>query len=473
MVSMNQRQWVSVMSKLVEVVRSRHMVALALAGAAAGFLSACSSDVSISNPFQESARFNGPSGVDRTSTGSIAPPAPVGQGDVAPVRPFVASSSQSSISSEPLAPVRSIPPAPMAAQPYTASPVRPSVASVEPASAAPYGGTAHGSSMVKTEHGVWSADGGAMVVVRPGESAATIATRYSVPLDVLMRINGLVSVAQARPGARIVIPVYSAANGGRDHSASLDSGRVAAARPEPMSPKVGKILPSKEQTARADAPAQGREALHFVKGPTGAPTALPEKKPTTDPRLAKAVAPGAKTPAAVRDKVAASKDKASSQTEERIAQAPVAPAPMPTPMKDTDHMPTASLPPAGGEAASGGFRWPVRGRIIEGFKQGANEGINIAVPDGTNVKAADDGVVAYAGNELKGYGNLVLIRHPNGFVTAYANNGEIEVHRGETVKRGQVIAKSGASGNAASPQLHFELRKGQTPVDPTTYLSGG
>ena len=82
------------------------------------------------------------------------------------------------------------------------------------------------------------------------------------------------------------------------------------------------------------------------------------------------------------------------------------------------------------------------------------------------------GVVAYAGSELKGYGNLVLIRHPNGYVSAYAHNGAVAVKRGETVKRGQTIAKSGQSGNVASPQLHFELRKGSTPVDPTGYLAG-
>jgi murein DD-endopeptidase MepM/ murein hydrolase activator NlpD len=124
------------------------------------------------------------------------------------------------------------------------------------------------------------------------------------------------------------------------------------------------------------------------------------------------------------------------------------------------------------ETANPEFRWPARGRIIQGFKPGGNDGINIAVPEGTSVKAAESGVVAYAGNELKGYGNLILIRHPNGFVSAYANNGDLEVKRGETVKRGQTIAKSGQSGNVASPQLHFELRKGTKPVDPTQYLAG-
>ena len=89
------------------------------------------------------------------------------------------------------------------------------------------------------------------------------------------------------------------------------------------------------------------------------------------------------------------------------------------------------------------------------------------MPEGTPVKAAEDGVVAYAGNELKGYGNLVLVRHSNGYVTAYAHASELLVKRGDTIKRGQIIAKSGQTGNVASPQLHFEIRKGSSPVDPT------
>ena len=123
-----------------------------------------------------------------------------------------------------------------------------------------------------------------------------------------------------------------------------------------------------------------------------------------------------------------------------------------------------------------GFRWPVRGRVIAAFGPKPNgvqnDGINLAVPEGTPIKAADDGVVAYAGSELKGYGNLVLVRHPNGFVTAYAHASDILVKRGETVKRGQVIAHAGQTGSVTSPQLHFEIRKGATPVDPSQYLSG-
>jgi murein DD-endopeptidase MepM/ murein hydrolase activator NlpD len=122
-----------------------------------------------------------------------------------------------------------------------------------------------------------------------------------------------------------------------------------------------------------------------------------------------------------------------------------------------------------------GFRWPVRGRVIAGYgakvNGAANDGINLSVPEGTSVKAAEDGVVAYAGNELKGYGNLVLVRHANGFVTAYAHASEIMVKRGDQVKRGQVLARAGQTGNVTSPQLHFEIRKGSTPVDPTEYLT--
>ena len=126
------------------------------------------------------------------------------------------------------------------------------------------------------------------------------------------------------------------------------------------------------------------------------------------------------------------------------------------------------------DAVAGGFRWPVRGRIISTFGEKPsgmrNEGINISVPEGTSVKAAESGIVAYAGNELKGYGNLVLIRHENGWVTAYAHNRELFVKRGDTVRRGDIIAKAGQTGSVTSPQLHFEVRKGPSAVDPIKYL---
>ncbi|TFZ60257.1 peptidase M23 [Methylorubrum sp. Q1] len=129
-------------------------------------------------------------------------------------------------------------------------------------------------------------------------------------------------------------------------------------------------------------------------------------------------------------------------------------------------------PAAAPQAPAESFRWPAKGRIINAYGSSGNEGINIAVPEGTPVKAAEDGTVAYAGSDVKGYGKLVLVRHNNGYVSAYAHNGELDVRPGEKVKRGQTIAKSGATGNVTSPQLHFELRKGATPVDPMPHLGG-
>jgi murein DD-endopeptidase MepM/ murein hydrolase activator NlpD len=128
------------------------------------------------------------------------------------------------------------------------------------------------------------------------------------------------------------------------------------------------------------------------------------------------------------------------------------------------------------EAAPAGpaFRWPARGRVINIYgarvNGATNDGIDLAVPEGTAVRSADDGVVAYAGNELKGYGNLVLVRHANGFVTAYANGSELMVKRNDQIHKGQVVMKSGQTGNAATPQLHFEIRRNSAPVDPMQFL---
>lgn len=147
----------------------------------------------------------------------------------------------------------------------------------------------------------------------------------------------------------------------------------------------------------------------------------------------------------------------------------------------------APPPPAGPSAATpsaidpapparaGRFLWPVRGNIISTFgaKPGGlqNDGINIAAPRGTPVRATENGVVVYAGNELKGFGNLLLVRHADGWMSAYAHLDEMLVQRGASVTRGQLVAKVGQSGSVASPQLHFELRRAGRAVDPRTQLA--
>jgi len=128
-------------------------------------------------------------------------------------------------------------------------------------------------------------------------------------------------------------------------------------------------------------------------------------------------------------------------------------------------------------AASGkGFVWPVRGRVISGFGAKAkglrNDGINIAAARGTPVIAAENGVVAYAGNELRGFGNLLLIKHAGGWVSAYAHNDTVLVKRGQRVGKGQAVATVGSTGGVKSPQLHFEIRRGRTAKDPRKYLRG-
>jgi murein DD-endopeptidase MepM/ murein hydrolase activator NlpD len=120
------------------------------------------------------------------------------------------------------------------------------------------------------------------------------------------------------------------------------------------------------------------------------------------------------------------------------------------------------------------FLWPVKGKVVSRFgPQGGgqhNDGINIAAPRGTPVLAAENGVVVYAGNELPGFGNLLILRHADGWMTAYGHNDALKVRRGDTVRRGQPIATVGTSGGARTPQLHFEIRRGSDAVDPSRYL---
>ncbi len=120
------------------------------------------------------------------------------------------------------------------------------------------------------------------------------------------------------------------------------------------------------------------------------------------------------------------------------------------------------------------FMWPVRGKVISGFgiigKGRKNDGINIKAARGTAVKAADKGTVAYAGNELKGFGNLILIKHTDGWITAYAHNQKLLVRKGQKVIKGEKIATVGSTGGVNSPQLHFEVRAGKKAVNPRNYL---
>lgn len=146
---------------------------------------------------------------------------------------------------------------------------------------------------------------------------------------------------------------------------------------------------------------------------------------------------------------------------------------VPFPMQPLRNAPNTSV----GFEESGSdadFIWPARGKLLADFgaQEGGlhNDGINIALPYGSPVHAIASGRVVYVGNELKGYGNLLLIAHADNWVSAYAHNAEILVRRGDMVLQGDVVARSGSSGNVAEPQLHFELRRGSRAVNPMQYM---
>jgi murein DD-endopeptidase MepM/ murein hydrolase activator NlpD len=136
--------------------------------------------------------------------------------------------------------------------------------------------------------------------------------------------------------------------------------------------------------------------------------------------------------------------------------------------------PTAPLPVPVGDAPA--FRWPVEGRVLSAFgaKPGGrfNDGVNLKASAGAPVRAAADGIIAYAGDAIPGFGNLVLIKHAGGWVTAYGHNEALLVTRGGKVAGGDVIARAGATGAVTEPQVHFELRRGRTPVDPVRVIGG-
>ncbi|HYA73849.1 MAG TPA: M23 family metallopeptidase [Roseiarcus sp.] len=351
--------------------------------------------------------------------------------------------------------VGSAPVAPNADYAAAAHPSPVAVAALSPAAPATTGQIKSSDNQPVTGFGAgWSAAGGSPIVVAEGESLDSLSRRYGVPPSAMLKTNGLSSAAQVHSGMRLVIPVYNA-DGRAVAAAPVEKAKrlASADTPDPARVKPTKAKKTRDDAADSDDAAQRAKA----------------KKPSHD-AVADASPPPAKS--AAKPVVAAQTDADAKATAAK--KKPTADA---TPTSSVHASDPAPAPPlTGAQADAAGvapeFRWPARGRIIAGFKAGGNDGINIAVPEGTSVRAAESGVVAYAGNGLKGYGNLVLIRHPNGFVTAYANNGELDVKAGDTVKRGQIVAKSGQSGNVNSPQLHFELRKGTTPVDPTSYLAG-
>ncbi len=245
-------------------------------------------------------------------------------------------------------------------------------------------------------------------VIESGESLYTIARRYNVTAQAIVQANGMASPDKIFVGQKIIIP-----------------GLTAKSTPT----QVASIAPV-ENVASPD-------------------------KSAPSPAMA-LVSPQKSTPAPTGDKTAAIRDPALVDPDTSKTQ------------------PVASKPALVEPVMSGAdkFRWPISGKIITDFIASKGTGINIEAPEGAAVRAAENGQVIYVGSGVEGYGNLVLIRHANGYVSAYAHLKAIGVNKGDNVTRGDSIGQAGMTGSVSRPQLHFELRKGATPVDPVPMLAG-
>ncbi len=330
---------------------------------------------------------------------------------------------------------------------------------------------------------------GRHIKVAKGDTLSVLSRRYSVPVEAIMGANNLAD-GRLHIGQDLIIPgagpkgVEATASSGPESTYKVQKGDT----PHVIAVKLGvdeKALLARNKL-RADklrigqvlvVPAKGAQAVVAAKDSKPAKEAPPGVrvvKTTTilapgGTSLAKEESqPGGKAADAKPDK-SAKPDKKPGGAASDVAASPEITGGGSKPVASNDQLPTPE--PMSGNS----FRWPVKGRVISEFGTkpdgGHNDGIDVAVPQGTSVKAAENGVVAYAGNELKGYGNLILIRHANNWVSAYAHNDEILVKRGDKVRRGQIIAKAGATGSVSQPQVHFELRKGSRPVDPTKFMS--
>jgi murein DD-endopeptidase MepM/ murein hydrolase activator NlpD len=344
-------------------------------------------------------------------------------------------------------------------------------------------------------------------MVEPGDTVQNVAHRYGVDMSALVRANDLPPPYALRPGQRLILPAPVA---GAPQQAAVApaplppmaplppastravevaalpppaaapaaSATPAAAPPPPAVPPAAGSNPpasaAKPATAidkapPAVAPATAAAAPAIV-APAAVPPAAPPPAVTATPAAAPVTASApasAPAPAAPPQQLAAIPAPTSDAVEPPVGAAPVEPT-VATPPHDLT--PVGPPPPRAGKT----FLWPLHGRVISTYgEQGQglhNDGINISAPRGTPIHAAENGVVAYAGNEIRGFGNLLLIRHAGGYMTAYAHADSLLVKRGDTVHRGQIIARVGATGSVTEPQLHFEIREGSQPVDPQRFL---
>ena len=295
------------------------------------------------------------------------------------------------------------------------------------------------------------------VVVQPGDTLYAISRYHQTALQALVEANNLAPPFIIKPGQVLRLPGQLGQPGAPPPPAASAQNQIASTElAPPVSAPAKKREDEVKQTAGAEKISPPNAIVMNKTVPTTARPADPipdsgEDQSSTHSMEDDAV-PALPPPAPVRKPIEVEKKKAALSVEAAVA----------TPVRESRVV---------------RFLWPAKGPILSDFgpKQNGlhNDGINIAMPPNGPIMAAGDGIVSYAGNGLRGYGNLLLIRHEGGWVTAYAHNSELLVEKGVTVKRGQLIAKAGRSGGVNQDQLHFEIRQGTKAVDPKPLLVGG
>jgi len=295
------------------------------------------------------------------------------------------------------------------------------------------------------------------IEVQSGDTLYDISRRYSVNMRALIETNALEPPYALDKGDVVYLPppnVHVVERGETLYSVSrrynVDTRSLALLN---NMQRPWTVYPGDELQLPPLARAQAREAVRPAQ--VVAPVAVAKAAPAAKPPVVKSV-----------DAKAVALAGASAVVEAKAAPKPAPVTPPATAPKSTPV----------NTAGTRDFIWPISGNVLKGFGQGVdgirNDGVNIAAAPGSEVRAAAGGEVVYAGNELAGFGNLVLIRHPGGWVTAYAHSDALRVKEGDLVKQGQTIATAGQTGNATTTQVHFELRKGKEPVDPALHLPG-
>jgi murein DD-endopeptidase MepM/ murein hydrolase activator NlpD len=366
--------------------------------------------------------------VDSTQTASVGRSGGVQRSSLPPVGAASAST---------LPPVSSQPTRPALAPVASAAPLRQrQVASAEPMQAAPLG-----SGTLKTPDGRE-----AKMPVKP--SSATQPSNNVAVLQTPPVNKQTVATAKATSQG-----TYTVQSGDTLHAISRKTGSNVEAIKQANSMKDGTVRVGQSLIIPPSNSALAQNVANTMKPKTGAVDQV--KTASTPPaEQPKAVASAATQAAAAPEANNSAKPYTPPQASEKVIE---------NADKDKD---VAAAPSATGVT---GMRWPVRGRVVANYGKGS-DGINISVPEGTPIKAAENGVVIYSGDGLKEFGNTVLVRHDNGLVTVYGNASKLDVQRGQKVKRGEQLGVSGMTGNATTPMLHFEVRKNSTPVDPTKYL---